>query len=105
MPPLSDGARVMDWPADPPMRSFGLFRLDVVNQCLWRGDTRVSLMPKPFAVLRYLVDHPGRLVTPDQLLEAVWPDTYVQPEILRRYILEIRRALGDRAGAPEFVQT
>jgi DNA-binding winged helix-turn-helix (wHTH) protein/tetratricopeptide (TPR) repeat protein len=87
------------------MRSFAPFRLDVDNQCLWRGETRVALMPKPFAVLRYLVEHPGRLVTHDELLAAVWPDTYVQPEILRRYILEIRRALGDQPEAPHFVQT
>ena len=89
----------------PLMRSFEPFRLDVENQCLWRGDARVPLMPKPFAVLQYLVEHPGRLITHDQLLEAIWPDTYVQPEVLRRYILEIRRALGDRAEAPQFVQT
>src|SRR5215470_16042268 len=56
------------------MKSFQAFRLDEVNQCLWRGDTRVSLMPKPF-------------------------------EVLRRYILEIRRALGDQAGGPRFVET
>ncbi len=87
------------------MRSFEPFRLDVVNQCLWRGETRVPLMPKPFAVLRYLVEHPGRLVTHDQLFAAVWPDTYVGPEVLRRYILEIRRALGDRPDAPHFLQT
>ena len=80
-------------------RSFGPFRLDLENQCLWRGETRISLMPKPFAVLRYLVEHPGRLVTHDQLLQAVWPDTYVQPELIRRYIVEIRRALGDRPEA------
>ena len=84
---------------------FGSFRLDMANQCLWRGDTRVSLMPKPFAVLQYLVEHPGRLVTHDQLLGAIWPDTYVQPEVLRRYVLEIRRSLGDRAEAPQFVRT
>jgi DNA-binding winged helix-turn-helix (wHTH) protein/tetratricopeptide (TPR) repeat protein len=87
------------------MQWFDPFRLDVVNQCLWRGDTRISVMPKPFAVLRYLVEHPGRLVTHDQLLAAVWPETYVQPEILRHAILEIRRALGDSADAPRFVQT
>jgi len=87
------------------MKSFQAFRLDEVNQCLWRGDTRVSLMPKPFAVLRYLVEHAGRLVTHDELLTAIWPETYVQPEVLRRYILEIRRALGDQAGGPRFVET
>jgi DNA-binding winged helix-turn-helix (wHTH) protein/tetratricopeptide (TPR) repeat protein len=87
------------------MRSFGPFRLDEANQCLWRADMRVPLMPKPFAVLRYLVEHAGQLVTQDQLLAAIWPDTYVQPEVLRRYVLEIRRALNDRAEAPAFVQT
>jgi len=62
-------------------------------------------MPKPFAVLRYLVEHAGRLVTQDELLSAIWPETYVQPEVLRRYILEIRRVLGDRAEKPRFVET
>ncbi|HEY6614074.1 MAG TPA: hypothetical protein VIZ32_06125, partial [Vicinamibacterales bacterium] len=56
---------------------FHSFRLDAANQCLWRGDTRVSLMPKPFGVLQYLVEHAGRLVTHDQLLGAItlarWP--------------------------------
>src|SRR5215468_5775897 len=87
------------------MKSFQPFRLDEVNQCLWRGDTRLSLTPKPFAVLKYLVEHPGRLVTHEELLNAIWPDTYVQPEVLRRYILEIRRVLGDEAENPRFVET
>jgi DNA-binding winged helix-turn-helix (wHTH) protein len=81
------------------MKSFLSFRLDDVNQCLWRDATRVSLMPKPFSVLQYLVEHPGRLVTHEELLNAIWPETYVQPDVLRRYILEIRRVLADKAGA------
>jgi DNA-binding response OmpR family regulator len=60
------------------MKVFPSFRLDAVNQCVWRlGDTgreeRILLTPKAFAVLAYLVDHAGRLVTHDELLEAVWP--------------------------------
>jgi DNA-binding winged helix-turn-helix (wHTH) protein/tetratricopeptide (TPR) repeat protein len=90
---------------DARMRVFQPFRLDEINQCLWRGETRVALMPKPFAVLSYLVDHAGRLVTQDELLTAIWPDTYVQPEVVRRYILEIRRVLGDRATKPRFIET
>lgn len=46
--------------------------------------------------------------TPDnsrRLLNAIWPETYVQPEVLRRYILEIRRVLNDKAGSPRFVET
>src|SRR5262245_38636243 len=87
------------------MKSFRQFRLDELNQCLWRGETRISIMPRPFAVLRYLVENAGRLVTQHELLEAVWPDTYVQPEVLRRYILEIRRLLGDDAKTPSFIET
>jgi predicted ATPase/DNA-binding winged helix-turn-helix (wHTH) protein len=87
------------------MKSFLSFRLDESNQCLWRGDTRLALMPKPFAVLCYLVNHAGRLVTHEELLAAIWPKTFVQREVLRRYVLEIRRALGDQAEKPRFVET
>ena len=45
------------------------------------------------------------MVTPEQLLEALWPDTFVQPEVLRKYILEIRRVLGDPPKSPRFVET
>jgi DNA-binding winged helix-turn-helix (wHTH) protein len=64
------------------MKSFGSFRLDTANQCLWRGEERVPIAPKAYDVLRYLVENPGRLVTPDELLEKLWPETYVNPEVL-----------------------
>lgn len=57
------------------MKSFRSFRLDLANQCLWRGEHRVPLTPKAFGVLRYLVEHPGRLVTQNEILEALWPET------------------------------
>ena len=56
-------------------------------------------------MLRYLVEHPGRLVTQDEILEALWPETYVNPEIIKKYILEIRKVLGDRHDKPEFIET
>ncbi len=87
------------------MKAFGSFRLDTGEQCLWREDVRVALTPKVFAVLRHLVDHPGRLVTQDELLTAIWPETYVQPEILRKYILELRKVLGDDPKSPRFIET
>jgi DNA-binding winged helix-turn-helix (wHTH) protein len=87
------------------MKAFGSFRLDISEQCLWRGDARIVLTPKVFAVLRYLVDHPGRLVTQEELLQAVWPETYVQPEILRKYILELRKVLGDDPRSPRYIET
>jgi DNA-binding winged helix-turn-helix (wHTH) protein/tetratricopeptide (TPR) repeat protein len=87
------------------MKVFPPFRLDPVNQCLWRGDARITLVPKVFAVLTYLVEHSGRLVTQDELLEAIWPETYVQPEVLRTYILELRKILGDRPRESLFIAT
>jgi DNA-binding winged helix-turn-helix (wHTH) protein len=92
------------------MKEFTPFRLDHDNQCLWRhtetaGDERIRLTPKAFAVLHYLVEHAGRLVTHDELLEAVWCDTYVQPEVLKGHIFDVRRALGDRAKQPRFIET
>jgi TolB-like protein/DNA-binding winged helix-turn-helix (wHTH) protein/Tfp pilus assembly protein PilF len=65
----------------------------------------VQIPPKTYDVLRYLVENPGRLVTPDELLEKLWPETYVNPELLRKYILDIRKVLGDRPDKPEFIET
>jgi len=91
------------------MREFPPFRLDTGNQCLWRGDglaeERILLAPRAFAVLRYLVEHPGRLVTQDELFEALWPKTYVQPEVLKSHIAAIRAVLGDDARKPIFIET
>ncbi|MGB2617062.1 MAG: winged helix-turn-helix domain-containing protein, partial [Candidatus Acidiferrales bacterium] len=87
------------------MKTFQSFRLDPTNHCLWNGEERVRIPPKACDVLRYLVENPQRLVTPDELLEALWPDTYVNPEVLRKYILDVRKILGDRSDRPEFIET
>jgi predicted ATPase/DNA-binding winged helix-turn-helix (wHTH) protein len=87
------------------MRQFSCFQLDTQNECLWRNGDRIPLTPKPFAVLRYLVENPQRLVTHDELLEALWPETYVQPQVLRTYVLELRKLLGDDAGNARFIET
>jgi DNA-binding winged helix-turn-helix (wHTH) protein len=92
------------------MKVFPPFRLDTANQCLWRrGDTgqeaRILLTPKAFAVLAYLVEHAGRLVTPDELLEAAWSGRVVEPQAVRKHILEVRVALGDRPKNSLFIET
>jgi len=87
------------------MKSFLSFQLDPQNHSLWRGEERLQITPKAFDVLCYMVKKAGNLVTQDELLEALWPDTYVNPEVLRKYILEIRRVLGDRPEKPEFIDT
>jgi TolB-like protein len=87
------------------MKEFPPFRLDAEEQCLWQGKERVTLTPKAFSVLSYLVERAGRLVTQHELLEALWPDTFVQPEVLKSHILDVRGALGDNAKNPSFIET
>lgn len=87
------------------MKVFDQFRLDTVNQCLWRGQARVPMAPKAFDLLRYLVENSDRLVTQEEILEALWPETYVNPEGVRKYILDLRKVLGDRTDQPLFIQT
>ena len=89
----------------PPSGSFGGFRLDLDNACLWRGAQAIALTPKAFDVLHYLVTHPDRLVTKDALLDAVWPETAINDVVVRIAIGELRRALGDTAQAPQFIAT
>lgn len=84
---------------------FSSFSLDVGNQCLRREDTEVPLTPKAFAVLRYLMEHSGRLVNKEELLAAAWPDTVVGEAVLKMSIRELRKALADDAKAPHFIET
>ncbi|MGH7961133.1 MAG: winged helix-turn-helix domain-containing protein, partial [Candidatus Binatia bacterium] len=55
---------------------FPPYRLDLTTAQLWRDTHLLSLRPKTFAVLRYLLAHAGELVTKAALVQAVWPDTY-----------------------------
>jgi DNA-binding winged helix-turn-helix (wHTH) protein len=85
--------------------SFGPYRLDQMGGRFLRGDTKVPLRLKTFAVLEYLATHPGRLITREELLDAVWPATHVTSSVLAGCIREIRRALGDDARCARFVET
>jgi len=87
------------------MKQFESFALDTLNECLWHQDVQIALASKPFSVLRYLVENPGRLITHDELLDALWPETYVQPQVLRTYVLELRKILSDDPRQPRFIQT
>src|SRR6266849_1216802 len=84
---------------------FPPFRLDVLNQQLWHEEELLPLRPKTFAVLRYLVEHAGRLVAREELIKAIWPDTHGAEKGPKRCILELRAALGDRADDPRFIET
>lgn len=84
---------------------FPPFRLDPVNEQLWRENQLVPLRPKTFAVLRCLVEQAGRLVTKEELLKAVWPGTRVSDGIIKGYIRDLRDILGDNSQQPCFIET
>jgi predicted ATPase len=87
------------------VKHFSTFQLDTANECIFRNGKRLGLTRKAFAVARYLIEHPGQLVTKDELMEAIWPDIYVQEGNLKVYIGELRIALGDQAARPVFIET
>jgi DNA-binding winged helix-turn-helix (wHTH) protein/tetratricopeptide (TPR) repeat protein len=88
-----------------PNLTFGPFRLEPGNAQLWRGDERVALPPKPFDVLCHLAERPGKLVTKDQLLDAVWPNLHISESSLNVAINALRSALGDDSKAPHYIET
>jgi DNA-binding winged helix-turn-helix (wHTH) protein/tetratricopeptide (TPR) repeat protein len=90
MPPSDDDASYL----------FDGFRLDPVRGALFDPQGReVRLRPKPFALLRCLLDSPGRLFSREELLETLWPGVIVTDDALTQCISELRRALGDGAVA------
>jgi len=84
---------------------FDPFCLDQANECLWRGAQSIKLRPKAFAVLTYLLGHPGQLVTKDELLNAVWPGTFVGEAVLKVAIRQIREVLDDDSTSPRYIET
>ena len=74
---------------------FDGYTLDLTQGLLSAQDREVSLRPKSFEVLRYLVENAGRLVSKDELLQAIWPDVTVTDDSLKRCVSEIRLALRD----------
>jgi adenylate cyclase len=74
---------------------FGSFILDLDRLCLRGPAGEIDLRPKSFEVLRYMVQHSGRVVAKDELMATVWSDVTVTDDSLTRCISEVRRAIGD----------
>src|SRR5215831_14912146 len=85
--------------------SFPPFQLDLAAGRLSNGTNRVDLPPKAFGVLRYLAERPGQLVSKEELLQGVWPDVHVGPDVLKVTIAEIRKVLADPCREPRFIET
>src|SRR5437879_3490016 len=89
----------------PTFTTIGSYRIHRDEQSISGPSGRVQLTPKAFAVLQQLLANAGRLVTHEQLLNAVWPETFVQQEVLKVYVRELRRAFQDDAKHPKYIET
>jgi DNA-binding winged helix-turn-helix (wHTH) protein len=84
---------------------FDCFELDEADARLARAGEPVALAPKPFAVLCALTRKPDKLVTKNELLDAVWGHRFVTESVLKSAISEVRAALGDDAKRPRYIET
>src|SRR5262245_46040329 len=86
--------------ADPPA-----VRIDPETGWAWRGEERLDLAPKAFAVLCHLIERPEQLVTKDELLAAAWGDAVVGEATLTSCIRDLRKALDDSSRTPRYIET
>ena len=84
---------------------FGQLVLDPRRRTLTRADSHISLTPKAFDVLLFLAQNPNRLVTKEELLQAVWGETIVEEGNLTQYISHLRKALGDNSEDSRLIVT
>lgn len=99
--------------ADPPLDvavpavalAFGPFTYDAAKHRLSREGEALALQPRPFALLGHLLAHPGRLLTKDELLDAVWGHRHVGDAALKVAMAALRAALGDDSAAPRYIET
>ena len=90
---------------NPAGRQFGPFLIDVGERMLRRDGELVPLTPKAFDVLVALIEKPGQLILKEQLLQKVWPDTFVEESNLAYNIFALRKALGDTAENSRYIET
>ena len=84
---------------------FGEFTLDVRERRLLRGTEVVRLLPKAYDVLVALVEQRGRLVTKEDLLKRLWPESFVEEGGLTVHVSALRKALGEDARRPIYIET
>ena len=92
-------------PQEPHIYAFGDFRLDVSKRLLFRGGEPISLTPKVFDTLVCLVEHNGNVLSKDDLMSAVWPDTVVEENNLGQNISKLRSLLGESPGDHRWIVT
>src|SRR5215203_571151 len=85
--------------------SFDEFDLDTAHRRLLRNGEALAINAKTFDLLTFLIENNGRLISKDEILEAVWPDQFVEEANLSVQISALRKALGEKKGEPRFLVT
>ena len=80
-------------------------RLDLKSGRMWKGERQIELRPKPWELMLYMARRPGELLSKQELMDAVWPDTIVSDSSLNQAVKELRKALADDARSPRFIET
>ncbi len=84
---------------------FGPFRLQPEEHLLLREGNPVPLTPKAFDLLLFLLQNQGRLVTKDQIMQAIWPESFVEEANITVLISSLRKALGEREADDPYIKT
>jgi DNA-binding winged helix-turn-helix (wHTH) protein/TolB-like protein/Flp pilus assembly protein TadD len=90
---------------EPRIYEFEDFRLDAADRVLLRNGEPLPLTPKVFDTLLYFVRHPGRVLEKDDLMSAIWPDSFVTENNLSQNISTLRHLLGERPGVHRYIVT
>src|SRR5215471_6189189 len=89
----------------PLIYQFNGVRVDLRAFQAFRGDGPLSMEPKAFEVLVFMIENRGRLVEKQEILDRVWPDTSVTENAMTRVIAQLRRVLGDDAKEARYIET
>jgi DNA-binding winged helix-turn-helix (wHTH) protein/TolB-like protein/Tfp pilus assembly protein PilF len=97
--------RLGQQPNGTPLYQFGPFVLDTFQHALLREGKPVALTPKTYDTLLVLVKNRGRMLSKDELMNTLWPDSFVEEANLTQQVSMIRKALGDSSGDPRYIHT
>lgn len=103
--PFASSGPPIAMPVGPPDLTFGPFRVDQIRRRLYRGDEVLSIPMKAMETLLVLIEQRGEVVEKRELMERVWPGTYVGEDSLAQSVCVLRHALGDDVAHPEFILT
>ena len=90
---------------DPVTYQFGPFVLDTLQHALLKKGKTVALTPKTYDTLLVLVQNRGRMLPKEELMHALWPDSFVEESNLTQQVSVIHRVLGDSANDPRYIVT